>query len=188
MITAPVFAQLTGDTSIEGSLDVGGKVMISNGSEVPLFIGPTVSTPTGVTTGEFFVGNDGVLYVYDGVRSKWLSVDSGWIGGGRNNANQGVGYLRAFNGNTMSASVGYVMPRNGTIVAMSVARTDTDSVTWQVHANGAYLTGATITTSAVRDYVDSLNVDFSAGQTLAIYQSSGTSGYPNVTVWYRWRR
>jgi len=149
-------------------------------------LNPQTSNPSPADAGMMFVRDD-ILWLADTSRTKFLSVQEMWVGAGRNSVTQAVGYLRGFNGSIQSATLGYTMPRDGTIIAMSVSRTDTDSVTWQVHADGVYLTGATITTTATNDYVDNLNVDFSAGDNLAIYQSAGTSSYPNVTVWYKWR-
>ncbi|MBT8315314.1 MAG: hypothetical protein KJP26_12715, partial [Maribacter sp.] len=73
---------------------------------VPLRIKPSASTPTGNSGGQMFVGDDGILYIYDGTRSKWLSVDRTMVGWGRNSGNTSNEYLRQFNGAQSNTAVG----------------------------------------------------------------------------------
>jgi len=60
-------------------------------------------------------------------------------------------------------------------------------MTVPVIRNGGAI-GASITTTPVRDSDDTIDANFSAGQTLSVYQSAGTSSYPNVTAYIRWRK
>ena len=80
-----------GTTSPNAQVDI-------ESSGVPLRIQPSAVTPTGSIAGQMFVGNDGILYIYDGTRSKWLSMDRTMVGWGRNSGNTSNEYLRQFNG------------------------------------------------------------------------------------------
>jgi len=124
--------------------------------------------------------------VYDGTRSKWLSVTQISFQAGRNGSTPSGGYYRGINGLTLSATVGYAAPYNGTVVAGGYTRTDTDSANFQLVANGSTLvSGNSTATSAT---ANNLNADFNLGDALAA-RNGGPNTTSNVQIWWivKWR-
>lgn len=123
---------------------------------------------------------------YDAGRSKWLSVEAMYIQFGRNgntNVNQ---YYRAINGRVMSATLGYTMPHDGTIVALGYTRTDSDAATFDVVEGGT--SRATLASSATSGKSNTLNGDFSEDGILAM-RNTGANVTSNVIGWVKvkWR-
>jgi hypothetical protein len=124
---------------------------------------------------------------YDGTRAKWLSVESSIIQFGRS-GNTGPGaYYRGMDGHVLSDVVGFSAFFNGTVVALSYTRTDTDSATFEVTADGAAIT--TLASTAIVGKTVVANDDFSEDAVLAARNQSGGSTTSNVQGWFRvkWR-
>ena len=144
------------------------------------------SAPAAQADGEISYIN-GVLYAYDAVRAKWLSVDRQVIVvSKRGNANDV--YLRLGDG-VATSETGVRALRNGTITGIT-AQTDT-SATWvaEVHTGNALITGASLTvTAATGDQDGAINADFSQGDELQVFaNTTGNIKAPVVFVEIAWR-
>ena len=149
------------------------------------------SVPTNPGDGdiEIFDTNLGPLpFYYDDARGKWLSF-AVFTDGGGTNRNQGVGYLRMFNGLVTSATVGHQLPDDACIVAVALSCNISSTCTGLLRANGTDLSGTAVSLSAqTKNKITDLNVDVNDGDIIAPYCSSGTMRSPQMQYWYRIRR
>lgn len=156
------------------------------------------SAPVGSADGQISVIGD-KIYMYDDMRSKWLSVSTLSFDFGRS-GDVGTQNLRS-QGNITSANTGTLMPYNGTIIAIT-ANSNTGSGTTNLSKefnfrirNGNTTQGAAIDFSlSGGTYTDLLtNRDFNAGDHFHIRardpDSSGdVVNNPIVTIWVKWRQ
>ncbi len=124
---------------------------------------------------------------YDGLRSKWLSIEAETIQFGRNGnvgANQ---YFRAINGRIMSASLGHYAERSGTIVSLSYTRSNSDAAIFDIEASGVS-TGSVVPTASTSGRSITLNSDFNFGDILAV-RNTGANVMSDVIAKFRvrWR-
>ena len=124
---------------------------------------------------------------YDNTRTKWLSVESSVMEFGRNGNTGGGSYYRGPGNRAYSSASGRTAEFNGTIVSVSYTRTDTDSATFEVTANGTGI--ATLASSAAAGKDVTLNGNFTADQVLAVKNQTGSNTTRNVLGWIRikWR-
>ncbi len=155
---------------------------------VPLRIKPSTSTPTGNSGGQMFVGDDGILYIYDGTRSKWLSVDRTMVGWGRNSNNTSNQYLRQFNGAQSNFS-GWRMVRDGTITAITAQTNIAQTWTLEIRKNdaGTVITSLTMAAQA-GNHNNTLNIDISEGDFIQAYCNGNSIDYPQTLIEIAWRK
>jgi len=124
---------------------------------------------------------------YDGLRSKWLSTESCEFHFGRDGNTPSGAYYRAADGRVMSATLGWLAVRSGTVVSLGYTRTDSDSATFDIVADGASIT--TIGSSATSGRDVTLNADFTFNQVLAALNQAGSNTTSNVIAYLRvkWR-
>ncbi|MCG8804784.1 hypothetical protein G1K75_03845 [Tenacibaculum finnmarkense] len=158
-------------------------------TDVPFKIEPNTTTPTGTSGGQMFVDStNGILYIYDGTRAKWLSVDRTMVGWGVNNANTGNEYLRQFNG-AQSSQNGWRMIRNGTITAIS-AQTDINQ-TWtlEIRKNDGTTAIASLTiTNQQGNHNNTLNIDVNEGDFIQAYCNGTNVSHPETLIEIAWRK
>ncbi len=70
--------------------------------------------------------------VYDGLRSKWMSVESNEFTFGRNGHTAVGQYYRTVDGRVMSSTLGWYAIRSGTVVSLAYTRTDIDAATFEI--------------------------------------------------------
>ena len=124
---------------------------------------------------------------YDGTRAKWLSSSTEQIAFGRaGNVGSGA-YYRGIDRRSFSASNGRDAEHNGTVVAVSYTRNDTDAATFEVTADGSAI--ATLASSATSGTSSALDGDFTQGQVLGARNQSGGNTTSQVMGWIslRWR-
>lgn len=157
-------------------------------AEVPLRIQPSATTPTGTENGQIFMGNDGILYAYDALRGKWLSVDRTFLGWGYNSALVTTTYLRQLNG-VDSDNSGWRMLRNGTITGLTAQTQSNKTWTLEIRKNDGILPLAVLVIT-VSDGAedDSLNVDFDQGDFLQAYCNGIAIDYPEALLEIAWRK
>ncbi|WCC43140.1 hypothetical protein PJJ26_04780 [Tenacibaculum finnmarkense] len=158
-------------------------------TDVPFKIEPNTTTPTGISGGQMFVDStNGILYIYDGTRAKWLSVDRTMVGWGVNNANTGNEYLRQFNG-AQSNRNGWRMIRNATITAIS-AQTDINQ-TWilEIRKNDGTTAIASLTiTNQQGNHNNTLNIDVNEGDFIQAYCNGTNVSHPETLIEIAWRK
>ncbi|KYK27427.1 hypothetical protein AYK26_07010 [Euryarchaeota archaeon SM23-78] len=151
--------------------------------------------PMNIPSGTVFptAGEDGIhfyrtdlrcLFHYDRFRGKWLGELEA-AGAGRSGA-QANGYLRAFNGMSMSASLGYWIPYNATITGISMVWITPQSGDLQVRRNGVVIaTVSFVNATSVSDLT--LNANFAANGVFAIsvWNLTGNLTSPQARCWFR---
>lgn len=157
-------------------------------TSVPLRIQPSTSTPTGTQGGQIFMGDDGILYVFDGSRSKWLSVDRVMIGWGRNSNNTTDEYLRQFNG-SLSDENGWRMIRNGTITAITAQTNASSSWTLEIRKNDD-ITNILILdlTSEEGKHNNNVNIDVNEGDFIQAFCNGTDISNPQTLIEIAWRK
>ena len=124
-------------------------------------------------------------YRYDGLRSKWLSIETSVINFG------GIGLVPAgsyFNGigGPMGSTAGHPAFHNGTLVEFAATRSNSDAISFEVTADGVAI--AEITSNAILTRVQ-LNASFNIGSVLAVRNKLGGSSPSDVNGWIKikWR-
>ncbi|MCD8400064.1 hypothetical protein [Tenacibaculum finnmarkense] len=158
-------------------------------TDVPFKIQPNTTTPTGTSGGQMFVDStNGILYIYDGTRAKWLSVDRTMVGWGVNNANTGNEYLRQFNG-AQSNRNGWRMIRNGTITAISAQTNINQTWTLEIRKNDGTTAIASLTiTNQQGNHNNTLNIDVNEGDFIQAYCNGSSVDYPETLIEIAWRK
>ncbi|MCD8451985.1 hypothetical protein LNI90_07800 [Tenacibaculum dicentrarchi] len=158
-------------------------------TDVPFKIEPNTTTPTGTSGGQMFVDStNGILYIYDGTRMKWLSVDRTMIGWGRDSNNTTDQYLRQFNG-APSNKNGWRMIRNATITAIT-AQTDIDQ-TWTLEIrknDGTTAIASLIMTNQQGNHNNILNIDVNEGDFIQAYCNGTSVDFPETLIEIAWRK
>ncbi|WP_146191782.1 hypothetical protein [Algibacter marinivivus] len=179
----------TAELEIQTS-DVGDPLL-----DIPaLEINPqTTNVPTGSTTGQISVIGD-KLYMYDGTRNKWLSIETTKLhyGRGGNRNNEVLRYVGDFGNQNSSA----LMPFDGTIVHITArARGGLANKDFSVEIrNGNAIVGTATTYSlASSEFIDTTtNTNFSAGDyiisRIANTPTTATVQDLIVTIWVKWRQ
>lgn len=158
-------------------------------TSVPFKIQPNLTTPAGASGGQMFVDNtNGILYIFDGTRNKWLSVDRTMIGWGRNSDNTTNEYLRQFNG-ALSSDNGWRMIRNGTITAISAQSNINQNWTLEIRKNDVTTVITSITMTGVQgNHNNTINVDINEGDFIQAYCNGVSIDYPEVLIEIAWRK
>lgn len=155
---------------------------------VPLEIKPSPSTPTGTQPGQIFMGDDGILYAYDGNRSKWLSVDRNLIGWGRSSGSTSNEYLRQFNGSPSNLN-GWRIIRDATMTGITVQTGGIHSWTLEIRKNNVLspITSFTIVSSNGA-HNNNLNIDLNEGDFLQAYLNGLAVSHPQALIEIAWRK
>lgn len=102
---------------------------------------------------------------YDGTRNKWLSVESMKYDFGRA-GNTAIGsFYKNDEGTTFTASRGYVMPFNGTIISLTFFRENSALAIFQILNNG--VTVVALSSSFSTGSSESINIDFVKGDRIS---------------------
>ena len=138
-----------------------------------------VTYPPSPSEGDIFYRTDnGLQFVYDGSRGKYLSTSRQILNGGRTTAVAGsTVYLRVGDA-TQSSTAGFKMFRNGTITGFSVDNNNTltSARTMQVRVNDTVVFSSDIAIGAKSTYSNQANIDFSAGDVIQVSALAGAVG------------
>ncbi|MBL8658674.1 MAG: hypothetical protein JNM75_02840 [Rhodospirillales bacterium] len=151
-------------------------------------VGRGVAFPASPEAGDTVFRTDlGCLFFYDGSRGKWLGeLESDGAGYNGDHAN---GYLRRYNGCTMSPAVGIYIPYDITVVGLSMAWVGAQSGNVQVVRNGVTVGTVAFSPATTAVATMNLNTDFAGGGVLA-FSTGGHSGAmtsPQLRCWWRRR-
>lgn len=144
------------------------------------------SSPTPIDGDRYYNTSLQMWMTYDDSRDKWLSDAMAIFQFGRNGSTPSGGYYRGVNGLTLSATIGYVVPWNGTVIAAGYSRSDTDSADFELTDDGTTI--ATGASTAVSGYSNSLDANFAQGSVLAA-RNGGPNATTDVQGWFlvKWR-
>lgn len=132
---------------------------------------------------------DGRLWVYDNIRSKWLSADRLDASAGRKGRIKN-GYLRILDGQSCNLT-GYRLPRNGTITAMAAQTRDNETWILRVRKNGDPTDIASLAMNNIAGGHDTtVDVDVNEGDLIQLFAETTTFfGIKDPFVWVEiaWR-
>lgn len=180
---------MSGDLLIETDLSVNGKGTFGelnvSGDTFP-------SSPSG---GDLFYRSDiSQMFSYDPIRGKWLSMDKATYVCGRNRANGNTTVYMNIGDSAMSSITGLSMPRNGTIIAVSL---DNDNITTanrtldiRVNNSTTNRVQLTVTTGNKGASLVDGDQDFNAGDILqAVLLANNSDRFDDVLVTFEvaWR-
>lgn len=191
----------TANETLDEAYDVGGagagrvitadagavKIDTASATNAPLELTNKSSAPsTGLAAGQLAVVNN-VLYLYDGVRVKWLSVARHSIVFGKDG--RCLDQFLKLPGGQYSNLGGYRMKQNATIVAMAAQLSASGTGDFQVQKNGGGSAIATLSVSAATgNDANDTNIDISADDYLQAYESGAANvNNPTFTVEIAWR-
>ncbi len=168
----------------EGGAGVGrtinadaGAVVFDSGvaTNAPIQIVPKGSLPTtGLLDGQLAV-TDGMLYIYDSTRAKWLSVHREILVFGRRRGVRNQ-YLNFAVGNLASNNSGYRIPRNATIVSMTGQLDANGTCDMHIRRNDTATNISSLTITSTNGSVDtSTNIDINSNDFLQSYLSASSS-------------
>jgi len=129
-----------------------------------------------------------MLMTYDAGRGKWLSTEGDTFQVGQN-GNVPVGtYFKGVAGKTLSDTLGYAAPFNGTVVSVTFTKTGIDNSNFEIMASGAQI-GSVATGAAASGFDNTPNFDFSQGDILAVRNDADGAKVADVQCWVRmkWR-
>jgi len=128
-----------------------------------------------------------MIMMWDGTRSKWLSIESSVIQFGGAGITATGSYYSGTDGLVLSATNGYTAHFNGTIVSFGYTRDDTDAMTFDIVESGT--SRATVASAAVAGQATNLDGNFTQGGVLAVTNQAGGNATTNATGWVRvkWR-
>lgn len=182
--------------ALDGAYDQGGagagraitvdtgpvKLDATSGTNAPLELTQQSSLPTtGLAAGQLAV-KGGILCVYDGTRSKWLSTQRVFLIFGRkgNTSNQ---YLDFAAGSLTSNNSGYRIPRDATIVSISGQLDASGTVNFRLRSNDNASNVATLAISGALGAQDNtIDVNISAGDFLQMYSDNATAVEDPVVI------
>jgi len=164
------------------------KIDASSATNAPLEIVPQSSLPTtGLADGQIAV-KDGIVYVYDATRSKWISINRMLLTFGRRGRTRRQ-WLHFGGGSLPSNNSGFRLPRNAVILSLSGQFDSTGTGTFQLRKNDSASNIATLSvSSALGNHDTSLNVDLNEGDYLQCkFQASTACEDPMLVVEIAWR-
>lgn len=138
------------------------------------------------TTGPRLISENGILYGYDLVRSKLLSIgrkSHRYSVRSRSVKNQ---YLRVEDG-TPTMSVGDLVTRNATIVEVSAITEGAQEWSVEVYKNSEIVPFLTMAVNTQNTKKEDYNVDVSEGDILHVKASGENIQFPIVTIELAWR-
>lgn len=183
----------TAGVSLDDAYNNGNTITVDNGSITlnpgggysPLQINESTSAPTqNLQEGQISLV-DGILYQYDSVRNKWLSINKDF-----------PSFIGRFGcGNFLSADKhggingGFTVIRDATITGItSTVGWGTQNKTFHIMKNGVYSSIQSFTMSGGKLVDDTLSIDVSAGDTVQIYFDAGPQAFsPRVNLEIAWR-
>jgi len=165
---------------------VSGLWTFDGPADSPSFVlDPETSAPSSnLTDGAISYIND-VLYVYDGTRGKWLSVDRVSYTAARNKRNSSNIYMRVSDGVPTSVT-GIRMLRDGTITGIFAQTEGAESWTFEVRRAGSVIASLVIS-AATGGQDTTIDVDVSQGDEIQFYCNGTGIAYPVGGIEVAWR-
>lgn len=143
---------------------------------------------TGLAAGQIEIGTNGIPYVYDPIRSKWLSFTRPEIVFGREGRTGDIA-LNYCISKLPSTLSGFRLLRNATITGITCQLSSSGSCNIHIRANDSATNLATLTLSSeTGNQRADLDVDLAAGNYLQCFCESATKvNDPVVAIEYAWR-
>ncbi len=159
----------------------------STGTVPAMVIVPDGSTPsTSLADGAITVMN-GMMYIYDSGRSKFLSTTRQYMNAGRNHPAASNLYLRIYDGLPTSVT-GYRVLRNATITAIWAQADASSTWTFEVRKNSSVTVITSVGMTAVQgNSATNINIDITAGDELQFFCNGTSINTPLGGIEIAWR-
>ena len=177
------------DANREITADNGPVKINPTSTNAPLELTPKADrSTTGLAAGQIEVGTNGIAYIYDATRAKWLSLQRFQLVFGRSGPTKNQ-YLPFGTGNLPSNNSGYRMLRNATIIGMSTQLDSSGTCNIHCQKNDETTNIASLAiASEVGNQRTDLNIDLAAGDFLQSYlEATNTVKDPVVIIEIAWR-
>lgn len=132
------------------------------------------------------VWDDGVPYIFDPLRQKFLSLTRAVTTGGYYGSSIHDRYLR-LDGVTMMGAQGFLVPRDATITAMWAKSRSISSWSIEIRKNGLPITLASVPISLSSGYDDTIDIDLAKGDWIQLYLDGNDVEHPIAAVELAWR-
>jgi hypothetical protein len=169
------------------NVDSGPVVFNASNSSAPIQINTISYVPTlGVQDGQICL-NNGLMYVYDGTRLKWLSMSRETVSFG---SKRGDGCFLSQTNNITSAQAGWVAMRSGTIVGITAqGATGYSRKQLDIYKSSAT---APVFSFQLNNFVylnSNMDIPFNAGDLLKVYCRSqfGTTFHLSINLEICWK-
>jgi hypothetical protein len=164
-----------------------GEALIADGSGKTIYNFPQIQKgtvfPLNPVSGDtFYYLTDNLVYHFDGLRSKWLSIATKTFQFGRNNlAANTAGYL-GFADFFHSSTNGILMPKNGTIIKASLLNNNTITRSVQIRINNSATIMVDISLTAQNTrIINNANLNFNSGDFMNVYVATSAGNVINGT-------
>lgn len=134
------------------------------------------------------ISDDGILYHYDDIRNKNLSLCKSLYTFGIDHRDISCSRYMSTTGKVRSYNAGYVIPRNSTIISAVVTSTVNAECTFYI-LNEEVTIGTLLLENQTVQYNNDLNIDIDqeARLHILIVPVSGVISYPTMVLETKWR-
>jgi hypothetical protein len=182
--------QITSGGQPKGSFLVSGE---SSGLTFSNRVNNGITFPSSSVDGDLYYRTDlDLLFIYDGTRSKWLTVERTAYSCGRSSLNNNTTGYFGLADMFFTSTEGFNMPRNGTIVSVSFKNSRTVTRDIFVSVNNSSSIRTLLSLSSATSAIDNtVNVNFNAGDIIqagALVAASGNRIKSSVLIFeVAWR-
>jgi hypothetical protein len=168
-------------------LDATGRYTEAVGAKIydPAAADPAVPAPS---NGDMYFNTVLEMWMtYDATRGKWLSFEGDTFQVGQNGVVPVGTYYKGVAGKTLSDTLGYTAPYNGTIVTATYSRSDSGATSFEVMASWVQI--ETVASAATSGYDNTLDGNFTQGSILSVRNDAAGAQTRDAQVWVRmkWR-
>jgi hypothetical protein len=149
---------------------------------------PAAADPGAAVEGDMYYNTTLQMWMsYDAARGKWMSFEGDTFQVGQNGVVPVGTYYKGVAGKTLSTSLGYAAPYNGTVITLTYTRSNSDATAFEVMAGAAQI--ESVSSAATSGYDNTLDGDFSQGDILAVRNDAAGGNTRDAQVWTRlkWR-
>jgi len=189
--------------TLDGAYDEGGagagRVINADTGAVKIDVGAATNSPleltdktllptTGLASGQLAV-RDGIIYMYDSSRNKFLSIEKTILGFGRTGASRNQ-YLGLFGYTTFASNnAGFRVTKNSTITSISTQLNAVGTCVIEIRKNdGTAIIASHTLTAVIGGHNANLNIDVNEGDYLQAYITNvNTVSYPMSLIELKYR-
>jgi hypothetical protein len=149
---------------------------------------PAAADPGAASDGDMYYNTTLEMWMtYDATRGKWLSFEGDTFQVGQNGVVPVGTYYKGVAGKTLSTTLGYTAPYNGTVITLTYTRSDVGATAYEVMASGTEI--ESVASAATTGYDNTLDGDFNQGDILAVRNDAAGAQTRDSQVWVRlkWR-
>lgn len=186
-IPVPVVEGGTGSTTATGARTELGVDPTGFVNGVRIFP-PDIDDPIAISAGDMYYNTALQMDMrWDAVREKWLSVNETIMTFGHNGEVAAGVYFDGKSNITFTATNGFNLPGNGTVVAMGLARDNTTAIVIELTSNGNAIAGGSLATLLTSESSSAIDAGFTSagGAVMGARNHQGSDVCLNLQGWAR---